>query len=178
MVANLLLVDNFDSFTRNLEHLLIAATGLQVQVVSYAEVSRQTLLTSPFLVLSPGPGHPADYPLYRCLTQRTGPTLGICLGMQAMNLAFGGHVQPLADCIHGKTDVFHFQGAPRVVARYHSLWCSQVASSLVLEGANSQGVPMVLRHRTLPMLGYQFHPESFLTHEPHFWIHHVMETLA
>ncbi len=172
------LLDNYDSFTSNLKHLLEVVTGLVPEVVSYADATASTILDTLFLVISPGPGHPCDYPTYRALRQRTRPVLGICMGMQVLNSVFGGQVEPLVGCCHGRTDSVHFGGKERVVARYHSLWCSKVALDLEVLAANRLGVPMVLRHRQRPFLGYQFHPESFLTEEPEFWIRHAMESIG
>jgi len=172
------LLDNHDSFTFNLKHLLQVVTGQVPEVVSYADATASTILDSPFLVISPGPGSPDDYPLYQALHQRTGSVLGVCMGMQVLNSVFGGLVEPLVGCCHGKTDSVHYGGKERVVARYHSLWCSKVAQDLDVLAANRQGVPMVLRHRYRPFLGYQFHPESFLTEEPEFWIRHAMESIG
>jgi para-aminobenzoate synthetase component 2 len=172
------LLDNYDSFTLNLKHLLQVVTGQAVEVVACADASSDLILQCPFLVISPGPGHPDDYPLYGVLRERTGPVLGVCLGMQILNTVMGGRVEPLAGCCHGKTDTVRFQDRDRVVARYHSLWCSEVADELDVLAVNRQGVPMILRHRSSPFLGYQFHPESFLTEEPEFWIRHAMESVG
>lgn len=160
----ILLVDNRDSFTRNLEHLLVQATGHVPRIAPYDSFRPSDARAFDLCVVSPGPGHPRDYPAYGPLLDSGRPVLGICLGLQIMNLHFGGTVDRLPGCVHGKTSRFTLFGRDVLAARYHSLYLSRVAPDLeVLAG--HQGVPMAARHRSLPLLGLQFHPESFLT--PH-----------
>jgi anthranilate synthase/aminodeoxychorismate synthase-like glutamine amidotransferase len=173
----ILLVDNYDSFTYNLAHLF-GELGADVQVrrndrISADEAER---LSPSHLVVSPGPGRPEEAgsmpEIVRRLSVRV-PTLGVCLGHQAMAQAFGGDVVR-HEPIHGKTTaITHdgrslFAGLPRevTVGRYHSLVVDRDTLPAVFEvSAEGGGVLMAIRHRELPAEGVQFHPESVLTPE-------------
>ncbi|GFM38484.1 aminodeoxychorismate/anthranilate synthase component II [Desulfovibrio psychrotolerans] len=150
----ILLADNNDSFTRNLEHLLVAATGGQVQVVPYARLrdirrnggpdcwpdswpESRTGTRPDLVVISPGPGHPREYPAYADIIDSGVPVLGICMGMQVLNHHFGGetarlpaHPQNGAGGVHGKQARIVMEGRGRRVARYHSLHCSRLGQGL------------------------------------------------
>jgi para-aminobenzoate synthetase component 2 len=158
----ILLVDNRDSFTRNLEHLIVAAVGSVPAITPYDSFRTDMALGYDVTVLSPGPGHPDDYPGYGGLFDASRPVLGICLGLQIANVHFGGAADRLPGCIHGRTSVFTLFGRQVEAARYHSLYLSRVAPDLEVL-AEFQGIPMAAKHRRLPVLGFQFHPESFLT---------------
>ena len=106
---------------------------------------------------------PEDYPEYRCLFEAGRPILGICLGMQIMNVHFGGTVGRYPDCIHGRTTGIDLHGRRYEVARYHSLRNSSVADCFDIIASDNDSVPMIIAHKSAPMVGYQFHPESFLT---------------
>lgn len=158
----ILLIDNNDSFTRNLEHLLVAARpGATVQVLPYSSLPH--IPQADLTVISPGPGAPCDYPGYGSLLDSDVPVLGVCLGMQVINAHFGGETARHPHRVHGKTGVIHWRGRDWTVARYHSLRCSRVADELRVEAELSDGTPMILRHESRPLLGLQFHPESFMT---------------
>jgi para-aminobenzoate synthetase component 2 len=158
----ILLADNRDSFTRNLEHLLHAACGAVPEIVSYPDVGPDTARGYDLTVISPGPGHPRDYPAYGPLLSSGRPVLGVCLGLQIAALCFGGEVTRLSGCFHGQASRFELFGRQVTAARYHSLHVSRPGPDMeVLAGCD--GIPMAARHRTLPVLGLQFHPESFLT---------------
>ncbi|MFV0421990.1 aminodeoxychorismate/anthranilate synthase component II [Oleidesulfovibrio sp.] len=131
------------------------------------------------VVISPGPGSPDEYPHYAPLLQCGIPVLGICLGMQIINRHFGGNVQPLAGCVHGKPDTVTMQDVQRTitVGRYHSLHCTSVGNGLEVTGTNPQGIVMALRHTSVPMYGYQFHPESFLTDQGVWCIRHALRSM-
>lgn len=131
------------------------------------------------IVISPGPGSPDEYPHYAPLLQSGIPVLGICLGMQIINRHFGGDVEPLAGCVHGKSDTVTMLDAPRTVTvgRYHSLHCTTIGNGLEVTGTNPQGIVMALRHTRLPIYGYQFHPESFLTDQGVWCIRHALRSL-
>jgi anthranilate synthase/aminodeoxychorismate synthase-like glutamine amidotransferase len=171
----ILLIDNYDSFTYNLAHLF-GELGAEVVVrrndaIDPDEAER---LAPSHLVVSPGPGRPADagvsVELVRRLAPRV-PTLGVCLGHQAIVEAFGGEVGPARRLVHGKaSEIDHdgrglFEGLPEPfeAGRYHSLAASRVPDSLEVSATCSEHEVMAVRHRELPVDGVQFHPESVLT---------------
>jgi anthranilate synthase/aminodeoxychorismate synthase-like glutamine amidotransferase len=158
---NTLLIDNNDSFTWNLEHLLVGA-GATVEVLRYGAAAFDALAGRDLVVVSPGPGQPADYPGYEALVGWGGPVLGVCLGMQILNALEGGATGRLEGCVHGKADTTRLWGRDWTVGRYHSLWCTTVSEAFEVVGW-TRDLPMAIRHRRRPWLGLQFHPESFLT---------------
>ncbi|MBN2140033.1 MAG: aminodeoxychorismate/anthranilate synthase component II [Desulfovibrionaceae bacterium] len=171
---NVLVLDNNDSFTRNLEHLLVETLAARIEVAAFADGVRRALCAAPdLIVISAGPGRPSDYPGYGPVLDSGLPVLGVCLGMQIMNEHFGGRTDRLPGCVHGRAEAIDFLGRRRVVARYHSLYLSRVAEDLEVLAANHAGVPMAVRHRTRRLLGYQFHPESFLTPDGGYFIEHA-----
>jgi anthranilate synthase/aminodeoxychorismate synthase-like glutamine amidotransferase len=171
----ILLVDNYDSFTYNLAHLF-GELGAEVIVrrndaIDADEAER---LAPSHLVVSPGPGRPknagATSEIVRRLAPST-PTLGVCLGHQAIVEVFGGEVGFAKELIHGKAcTVRHdrrglFEGLPEAleVGRYHSLAATRIPDELEVSAAAEDGEVMAVRHRSLPVDGVQFHPESVLT---------------
>ena len=175
-MRRILLYDNNDSFTHNLEHLLAACTGADIVVRPYAEAGRPG--QADLVVISPGPGAPGEYPLYGPLLDAGRPVLGICLGMQIINNHFGGRTGRLAGCVHGRAEHIDFLGQRVAVARYHSLAVTRLGKGLRVTARNDTGVPMALQHESLPLLGYQFHPESFLTKTGARFIEHALESLG
>ncbi len=178
---NILLIDNNDSFTNNLEHLLAREIAdAEIAVFSYVQVlgcgAAFDFSVYELIIISPGPGCPADYPGYELVIESGLPVLGICLGMQILNEYFGGCTARLDGCFHGRTERIDFVGHDLAVARYHSLYCSELGQGLNLLSRNSALVPMAVAHESLSLLGYQFHPESFLTEQPgvfiEFALHH------
>ncbi|HET7745640.1 MAG TPA: aminodeoxychorismate/anthranilate synthase component II [Gaiellaceae bacterium] len=172
-----LMVDNYDSFTYNLVHLLEelgADVDVDVRRNDEVDVARAKALSPDRLVVSPGPGRPAgagsSVELIRALGPST-PTLGVCLGHQAVVEAFGGDVGPARALLHGKASVIEhdgrgiFSGLPRelAVGRYHSLAATRVPDELEVTARARDGEVMAVRHRTHPIEGVQFHPESVLT---------------
>lgn len=157
----ILLADNQDSFTCNLEHLLARVASPPV-IVPYPDFHEEMSRDFDLTVISPGPGHPREYPAYGPLLDSGRPVLGVCLGLQIANLHFGGSVERLPGCVHGRASRFTLFGREVLAARYHSLHLSRVAPELMVL-AESNGIVMAARHRKLPVLGLQFHPESFLT---------------
>ena len=171
----ILLVDNDDSFTYNLAHLF-GELGAEVVVrrndaIDADEAER---LAPSHLVVSPGPGRPADAGASIAILRRLGPTtptLGVCLGHQAIVEAFGGEVGQAQLLVHGKaTEVTHdgrgvFADLPERFAagRYHSLAATRVPGVLEVTAHAADGEVMGVRHRELPIEGVQFHPESVLT---------------
>ena len=173
MVPDVVVVDHHDSYTWNLVHLVASVTGALPAVVQHDEASADEVLAHSHVVLSPGPGHPAvpsDFAVGRAvLAAGTRPVLGVCLGMQGLVTAYGGEVGRVAPA-HGEVaSVTHdgrgvFAGLPPsfAVVRYHSLAALAVPPSLEVT-AWADGVVMGVRHRTLPLEGVQFHPESILS---------------
>lgn len=159
----IVIIDNRDSFTRNLEHLVAQVAPSPPAIVPVAEIDAVTPAEWDMVIISPGPGAPQDYPGYARIVDSGVPVLGVCLGMQILNAHFGGVTSRLAGCVHGRQDVMHWRQRQWTVARYHSLYVSTVGAGLDVLAANAQGVPFVLAHPRRPLIGYQFHPESFLT---------------
>ncbi len=171
----ILLVDNYDSFTYNLVHLL-QELGAEVVVRRNDEIDADgaEAMAPSHLVVSPGPGRPeqsgATLDVVRRLAPTT-PTLGVCLGHQAVVEAFGGAIGPAARLLHGKTSLVHhdgaglFAGLPQdfQAGRYHSLAATRVPDCLAVSATSDDGEVMGVRHRELPVDGVQFHPESVLT---------------
>ena len=164
----ILLVDNYDSFTYNLAHLF-GALGEEVVVRRNDEPDLEELEPDR-LVISPGPGRPPPRVVELVRHSRV-PTLGVCLGHQAIVEAFGGEVGPSRRLVHGKaSEIDHdgrglFQGLPErfEAGRYHSLAATQVPDCLEVSATCADGEVMAVRHRELPVDGVQFHPESVLT---------------
>jgi anthranilate synthase/aminodeoxychorismate synthase-like glutamine amidotransferase len=172
----ILMIDNYDSFTYNLVQMLSAA-GARVEVVRNDVMSVKALLARgpEGIVLSPGPGRPEDAGVCLELLRRKAPVplLGVCLGHQALGLAFGATVDRAPRLMHGKTspvrhqDVGVFAGLPNPfeATRYHSLEVREGTLPRELEPLAwaDDGTLMGMRHRELPYWGVQFHPESVLT---------------
>ena len=173
----ILLVVNYDSYTYNLAHLF-GELGAEVDVRRNDAVSADEAeaLAPEYLVVSPGPGRPreagATLEIVRRLAPAT-PTLGVCLGHQAIVEAFGGAVGQARELVHGKSCVVRhdgrglFAGLPEEleVGRYHSLAATEIPDVLEVTARAEDGEVMAVRHRELPIDGVQFHPESVLT--PH-----------
>ncbi|MEJ7790569.1 MAG: aminodeoxychorismate/anthranilate synthase component II [Gaiellaceae bacterium] len=171
----LLVIDNYDSFTYNLVHLF-EELGADVRVFrnDAITVEEAEALQPTHLLISPGPGRPAGAGVSVELVRRLGrrvPTLGVCLGHQAIIEAFGGEVGQAKALLHGKaSQVEHdgrgvFAGLPQGLeaGRYHSLAATLVPDELEVSARTHDGEVMGVRHRTLPVEGVQFHPESVLT---------------
>ena len=171
----ILLIDNYDSFTYNLAHLF-GKLGVEVVVrrndtIDADEAER---FGPSHLVVSPGPGRPAEagasVEIVRRLAPRV-PTLGVCLGHQAVVEAFGGEVGRARHLVHGKASAIGhdgrglFRGLPERfdAGRYPSLAATAVPDCLEISATCDEGEVMALRHRELPVDGVQFHPESVLT---------------
>ena len=163
----ILLVDNYDSFTYNLAHYL-AELGAEVVVRRPDELDAAD--EPSHLVLSPGPGRPTDQ-LVELVRDARVPTLGVCLGHQAVIRAFGGEIGAAQRLLHGKTSIVEhdshgvFTGLPQglEVGRYHSLAATVVPDVLEVSARSEDGEIMGVRHRELPIEGVQFHPDSVLT---------------
>lgn len=171
----LLLIDNYDSFTYNLYQLFGELGAEQIVFRNDAlGVSEAGVLDVDAVVISPGPGSPADSGISRAVIStyhRKIPILGVCLGMQCIAGVFGGRVVRAKRVMHGKTSLISHDGAglfegvpsPCRVARYHSLAVSDLPGCLEATAFSDDGEIMALRHRESPVWGVQFHPESFLS---------------
>ncbi len=171
----ILLVDNYDSFTYNLAHLL-QELGAEVTVIRNDQIDADAAerLAPSHLVISPGPGRPEDAGATLEIVKRLGPrvpTLGVCLGHQAIVEAFGGEVGQAQRLVHGKPSAIAHDGQglfiglpdPLEGGRYHSLAATKVPDELEVCATTEDGEVMAVRHRELPIDGIQFHPESVLT---------------
>ena len=177
--VRMLLIDNYDSFTYNLVQAF-AAMGAEVMVYRNDAISvNEALALAPtHLVISPGPGRPEDagesLAMIEAFAGRI-PILGVCLGHQSLVQHFGGEIVRAGRLMHGKTSLTRHDGKtifeglsqPVEVGRYHSLCAEHETLPDVLEltAETEQGEIMAVRHKSLPIEGVQFHPESVLTPE-------------
>lgn len=175
----LLLLDNYDSFTYNI-YQLFSDIGAQVEVVRSDKISIDGIRAKDYrgIIISPGPGIPQDAGISEEVIRQLGgeiPILGICLGHQAIGEVFGGRVVRAGEIVHGKSSPIRHSGTglyrdlpnPTEVARYHSLIIARENLPDVLDVTSQldDGTIMGVRHKTLPIEGIQFHPESILTPE-------------
>ena len=192
----LLMVDNYDSFTYNIVQYF-GELGAQVEVfrndeITVAEIeARLNAGQLDRLVISPGPCSPAEAGISVAAIQHFAgklPILGVCLGHQAIGAAFGGTIVRAQQLMHGKTSVITttqkgvFAGLPEkfTVNRYHSLAIERATCPEVLEitAWTEDGEIMGVRHKTLPIEGVQFHPESILTEHGHAMLRNFLEQRA
>ncbi len=172
----IVIIDNYDSFTYNLSHL-VKELGAEVTVVRNDQFELASLETYSKIILSPGPGIPSEAGLLldviRTYAGRK-PILGVCLGHQAIGEVFGAKLENLSDVFHGVATPCHivaedpiFSGVERniTVGRYHSWVVSreEFPDCLEVTAESDEGQIMALRHKTLNVRGIQFHPESVLT---------------
>ncbi|MCH9633451.1 MAG: Anthranilate synthase component 2 [Chlamydiae bacterium] len=175
----LVLIDNYDSFTYNLYQILAQLTP-DVKVIRNDQITVKEIqkMNPGAIVISPGPGEPKQAGICIELIKKMSPKvpiLGVCLGMQAMAEAFGGHIVRAPNCVHGKSSlVFHrrrgiFKGLklPFDAARYHSLIVDRdsLPKELTIEADSIDDLIMALKHIKYPLWGVQFHPESILSQE-------------
>ncbi len=178
VAPRVVVVDHHDSYTWNLVHLLASVTGELPEVVQHDATSVAHVLSFTHVVLSPGPGHPADPVDFAVGTEvlRTArvPVLGVCLGMQGLVTAYGGLVErvppahgDVAEVTHDGTGLFAGIPSPYPVVRYHSLAATRVPDELAVTarctGEDGAEVVMAVRHTSRPLHGVQFHPESILS---------------
>jgi len=172
----ILVIDNYDSFTYNLvQYLGELGTELTVRRNDAVTLNEIRALRPSHIVISPGPGTPADGGVSLDIIRTfyaTTPILGVCLGHQCIGAAFGGTVTRAARLMHGKTsrvyhygtDVFVGVPSPFNAMRYHSLLVHEpLPECLKATAFTTEGEVMALRHKTAPLIGVQFHPESILT---------------
>jgi anthranilate synthase/aminodeoxychorismate synthase-like glutamine amidotransferase len=179
MATRVLVIDNYDSFVYNLVQEL-GELGAEpvVHRNDAIDVTGIRAAAPDLILISPGPGRPEDAGVsMEVIEELAGviPILGVCLGHQAIGQVFGGDVVQAPSLMHGKTSAIHHDGRgvfvglpdPFTATRYHSLVVepSTVPAELEVTARTSDGVIMGLRHRTLPVEGVQFHPESLLTPE-------------
>ncbi|MBO7417593.1 MAG: aminodeoxychorismate/anthranilate synthase component II [Bacteroidaceae bacterium] len=177
-MKNIVIIDNYDSFTYNLAHLL-KELGAHVEVKRNDQFEMDDLKQFDKIILSPGPGIPSEAGLLLDVIKTyaaSKPILGVCLGEQAIGQVFGGKLTNLKDVFHGvqspafllkANDNYLFEGLPDVitVGRYHS-WVVDhdgFPATLTITAVSNEGHIMALRHKEFDVQGIQFHPESVLT---------------
>lgn len=186
-MTRILVVDNYDSFVFNLVQYL-QQLGAEVQVRRNDEVDLSAVNAFDGVLISPGPGVPGDAGCCIDLIRSADgsvPILGVCLGHQAIAEAFGGTVNQAPELVHGKTSLVHHHSdgvlhdlpEPFTATRYHSLAVepNNLPAELEVTAKTDSGVIMALRHRTLPIEGVQFHPESVLTEGGHLLLANWLE---
>lgn len=186
-----LLIDNFDSFVYNLAQYIGSLGAEPVVIRNNVAVDALEDLDAQAVVVSPGPGHPTDAGCSVEAIRRLGPRiplLGVCLGHQAIAVAFGGEVVRARRLMHGKTSMIEHSGAgifeglpsPFEATRYHSLVVEPegLPPELQITASTSDGVIMGLSHAHFPIYGVQFHPESILTTVGMDLIAHFLESVG
>lgn len=190
-MARIVLIDNYDSFTWNLVHL-IGSAGVEIAVHRNDAISVEALraLAPDAIVLSPGPCTPNEAGICLDVITRLGneiPLFGVCLGMQAMGQAYGGQVVrapnpmhgKLSDVRHGGTGLFRGINGPFQATRYHSLIVDRASMPPSLRvTAEADGLVMALSHEELPVHGVQFHPESILSEHGTTIVRNFLELAA
>ncbi|MBF0119867.1 MAG: aminodeoxychorismate/anthranilate synthase component II [Desulfobacterales bacterium] len=174
-MKKLLVIDNYDSFTYNLiQMFMMFPLSIQVHRSDMISIEEIGIINPDYILISPGPKDPSNAGISIKLIQsffKDIPILGVCLGMQCINEAFGGETVKAPIPIHGKkSDIIHenkflFKGVPSpfVAGRYHSLMSARISIELAITAMSDDGVVMGLSHKKFPLHGVQFHPESFLT---------------
>jgi len=176
-MPKLLLIDNYDSFTYNLvQAFLVLGAGVQVFRNDEITVGQALALAPTHVCISPGPGRPEGAGVSLAMIaafERRVPLLGVCLGHQSLVQHFGGQIVAAPRLMHGKTSMVSHDGRgvfagldnPFEAGRYHSLTAEDASLPAVLEvsARTERGEIMGVRHRSLPLEGVQFHPESVLT---------------
>jgi para-aminobenzoate synthetase component 2 len=181
--TRILVIDNYDSFVFNLVQYL-QQLGAECTVLRNDEVQASAASDYDGVLISPGPGTPEEagvsIAMIEYCAEHAIPLFGVCLGHQAIGVAFGATVSRAPELLHGKTSQVHHTGAgvftsiptPFTATRYHSLAVEPATISKELEvtGKTETGVVMSMRHKTLPIEGVQFHPESVLTEHGHLML--------
>ena len=186
---NLLMIDNYDSFTYNLVQYF-GELGAEVTTRRNDEITLEEIeaMAPDRLVISPGPCSPAEAGISVAAIRHFAgrlPVLGVCLGHQSIGAAFGGQVVRAKVLMHGKTSLVHHHGQgvlegladPFTATRYHSLVvdAATLPDCLEVTGTTDTGLIMALRHRELDIEGVQFHPESILTEHGHAMLKNFLE---
>jgi anthranilate synthase component II len=185
----IVVIDNYDSFTYNLVQL-VGTMAQDIRVIRNKDLSVDeiTALAPSGIILSPGPGRPEDAGVTVEVIQRLGrsfPILGVCLGHQAIGYAFGATIVHAPSLMHGRTSEILHDGEtilrsvpnPLTAGRYHSLVISpdRFPQELKISARTRDGIIMGVTHRTCPIEGIQFHPESILTREGEHILHNWLE---
>ena len=180
MIApSILVVDNYDSFVYNLvQYMIELGADVTVRRNDEVDAAQVEAMAPDGVLVSPGPGHPRDagncVEIIRYCAETSTPMFGVCLGHQALGEAFGATVDRAPELLHGRSSLVEHEGVgvfegvsnPLVVGRYHSLVVKDEGlPSEFAVTARSHGLIMGIRHRTLPLEGVQFHPESVLTQD-------------
>lgn len=173
---NALIIDHDDSFIWNIKFWL--EPEFSVTILNHSQLNNQAVFSHyDLIVMSPGPKSPQDYPrsleLIKNLNQ---PVLGICLGFQMMTLLSGGSVQAYTPPRHGKTSVLDTNHLK--VGRYHSLKCLPSKDFKVMAYSQDDQCVMWAEHLTKKQIGFQFHPESFLTEQSEIYKQHVLKWIS
>ena len=180
VATKILVVDNYDSFVYNLVQYL-AQLGAQCTVVRNDEVEASEAKKYDGVLISPGPGTPeragVSIAMITYCAESNIPLFGVCLGHQAIGVAFGATVSRAPELLHGKTSQVNHQGggvlvnlpSPFTATRYHSLAVERdtVPPEIEITGSTDSGIVMSMRHTKFPIEGVQFHPESVLTEHGH-----------
>jgi para-aminobenzoate synthetase component II len=188
-VTKILVVDNYDSFVFNIVQYL-QQLGAEVVVKRNDEVNANSINEFDGVLLSPGPGTPEDagacIEIVNAAIEKQKPLLGVCLGHQAIGAALGGKVSRAPELLHGKTSqvqhknegVFKDLKSPFRATRYHSLAIENpnFPNDLIITATTESGVIMGVKHKTAPIEGVQFHPESVLTEGGHRLLANWLET--
>jgi para-aminobenzoate synthetase component 2 len=188
-MTKILVVDNYDSFVFNLVQYL-QQLGAEVVVKRNDEVNAESINSFDGVLLSPGPGTPEDagacIEIVNAAIEKQKPLLGVCLGHQAIGAALGGKVSRAPELLHGKTSqvqhknegVFKDLKSPFRATRYHSLAIEtpSVPEELLVTATTESGVIMGVKHKSAPIEGVQFHPESVLTEGGHRLLANWLET--
>jgi para-aminobenzoate synthetase component 2 len=188
-MTKILIVDNYDSFVFNLVQYL-QQLGAEVVVKRNDEVNAESINGFDGVLLSPGPGTPEDagacIEIVNAAIEKQKPLLGVCLGHQAIGAALGGKVSRAPELLHGKTSqvqhknegVFKDLKSPFRATRYHSLAIEtpSVPEELLVTATTESGVIMGVKHKSAPIEGVQFHPESVLTEGGHRLLANWLET--
>ena len=188
-MTKILVVDNYDSFVFNLVQYL-QQLGAEVVVKRNDEVNAESINGFDGVLLSPGPGTPEDagacIEIVNAAIEKQNPLLGVCLGHQAIGAALGGKVSRAPELLHGKTSqvqhknegVFKDLKSPFRATRYHSLAIEtpSVPKELLVTATTDTGVIMGVKHKSAPIEGVQFHPESVLTEGGHRLLANWLET--
>lgn len=176
MREKILFIDHYDSFSATIVYYF-KELGAELRLIKSDEFARVQELDSfdfSALVLSPGPNSPIDYPFTsQCIHHFKGrkKILGICLGHQCINLAFGGKIEALQSPKHGKTTQIYHKNkgifkdiqSPFKASLYHSLYVSDLAKECEILATDERGVIMALKHKKYQIYGLQFHPEAILS---------------